>query len=1082
MVEGSSAALRVPGVVAVVVADRPGPWFAEVLEALDAQDYGNLSLLVLAAPGEGADAGGGVPATVAAHAPDAFVHRLDANRGFGAAVDEALAMVEGAAFFLLCHDDCAPAPDATRLMVEESFRSNAGVVCPKLVRWEDERALLHVGQSADKTGKPVERVQDGEIDAGQHDSVRDVFVAPGGLTLVRADLFRALGGYDPAITAMGEDLDLSWRAHVAGARVVVAPAAVARHLEVVAGGRRQPPLDDAPSLQALQRRNELRAVLTCYSLAHLVRVVPQALVLSAGEFAVSLLFGDSRRAAAVVHAWRWNLSHLGPLRHRRGQLRRIRAMSDRDVRSLQVRGSARLSTYLSRLVHHGVDAANGVRRATAAVTHAAGGEPAAEGAAGRGAGRPADSARGGGIGLAFSEDADFDELDDLGRAGHRARGRRERRVLASRRARFVGWLVAAAVLVVGSRQLFGSPLPVLGQYLPFPSWTGAWHQLFTSWQSAGLGARGPGDPAFGLLGLLGTVLFGRMGLLQEVLVLGCVPAGGWGMARLLGPFGSPRARFAGTVAYLFLPLAYDALSRGRWDGLVAFAATPWVLGHLARASGAPPFDDATATPRRWRRTLAGRALALGALEAGCVALAPSVAVVVLLSAAGLVVGSLPFAGRRGALRAGAVAVGATVVAAALLAPWAAATVAAGHDALAVLGLPASAAGAPGWSGLLRLAVGPGGGSALRWALLGAAVVPLLLASGPRLAWTARLGGVALGGWLLALVSVKGWAVPFAPSVDVMLAPAAAGLAACLGIAVAAFERDLAGHRFGWRQLTAVAAVAGLVVGLLPTVADAQDGRWGTPQTGYAQAAGLTPPRPPADGYRVLWLGDPRGLPLGGWAIGPGLAYATSADGTPTLADLWPPAAPGGTAALARDVRTAMSGGTVRLGRLLAAAHVRYVVVVRALAPHVPGGEAAPTYPPPAGLVAALARQEDLRTVPESVGALAVFENAALTGGPADVLAPARGAGVAGPLEAALMLLAWVLAAGALLGRRRWLDWWWGPLRGRRRPRLADAALALATGDGPPDGAVRGNADPDGAGPHPSTPEVAVVGPPGGGRG
>ena len=35
-------------------------------------------------------------------------------------------MVEGAAFYLLCHDDVALDPDAVHKLVEESFRSNAG--------------------------------------------------------------------------------------------------------------------------------------------------------------------------------------------------------------------------------------------------------------------------------------------------------------------------------------------------------------------------------------------------------------------------------------------------------------------------------------------------------------------------------------------------------------------------------------------------------------------------------------------------------------------------------------------------------------------------------------------------------------------------------------------------------------------------------------------------------------------------------------------------------------------------------------------------------------------------------------------
>ncbi len=1051
MTEGSASAARAPAVVAILVTTDPGPWFEETLQALAAQDYDNLSVLVLVA-------GGSSDPTemVARGLPEAFVRRLPESGGFAAAVDEALWMVEGASFFLLCHDDCAPSPDAVHLMVEESFRSNAGIVCPKMVHWDEPRALLHVGQGIDKTGAVVERVQVGEMDAGQHDAVRDVFVAPGGCTLVRGDLFRALGGYDAAIVAMGQDLDLSWRAHVAGARVVVAPSATARHLGLVAAGCRPPPPSDAPSLQALQRRHELAAVLTCYSRTHLVRVVPQAFLLALGEAVVARLAGDRRRARAVVHAWRWNLARWRELRRRRAALAAVRVVSDAEVRSLQVRGSARLSTYVSRLTHQGLEVAHGLQPGRppdvlAPELPGAGAEP------------------GGSIGLGFDDDAGFDTLDDLGHRGRRTQGTVPVGVFASRRSRVLAYLVAALVIVVGSRSLIGSSVPLVGQFAPFPPWTDLWHQLFSSWQPAGTGSHAPASPAYGFLALAGTLLFGRSGLLQQVAVFACFPLGAWGMSRLLGPFRSAPGRLAATLAYLALPLAVDALGRGRWDGLVAYAATPWVVLQLARATGLEPFSPSTASPvanvaaaadlettgptaaSTWRRRLAGRLLGLGALEAVAMSFAPAMVVVVLVVGLGLACGSLVAGGARRGARALVVASGGTLVAAVLCTPWVVGTLLAGRGAVSVLGLAGDPASAPGWGGLLRMAVGPVGGSPLAWLLPGAAACALLLARNERLAWVIRLWAVALPAWFLALVAAKGWAVPFAPSVDVLLAPAAVAVAGAAGLGVAAFETDLAGYGFGWRQGLAVLSVAALAVGVLPTVVEATGGRWGLPSSGYRGAVGFPAWRKGSPGYRVLWLGDPQALPSGSWAIGPGLAYATSTDGTPTLLDLWSPASPGGADRIAPALRVAMRGETVQLGRALAAARIRYVVAVSALAPRSPGSPSTSTYPLARGLVAALARQSQLRTVPVSPSGLTVFENTAFTADPrAPSVTSAGGGGIAGvldPLGAALELLAWVVVAAAFVGRRRWLDWWWGPVvRARRRRRAPD--------DRPAEGEVR----------------------------
>ena len=293
---------QVPAVVAVVVTTDPGPWFEEALSSLAGQDYEELSVLVLA-NGEDGSRGhrpGGRPPPRRLRAPPAGAARVRAS------TNEALGMVEGAAFFLLCHDDVALDPDAVHKLVEESFRSNAGVVSPKFVNWDDPSILLHVGMGCDKTGAVVDRIVEGEVDHGQHDAVRDVFVAPGGCILVRADLFAELGGFDAGIVAMGEDLDLSWRCQVAGSRVVVAPDARVRHREAVAGGLEPlvvPGDGDAQhrvTMQMLQRRHELRAVLKCYTWLTLVRVLPQAALLALGEMLVAFLARDRDRVRAVA--------------------------------------------------------------------------------------------------------------------------------------------------------------------------------------------------------------------------------------------------------------------------------------------------------------------------------------------------------------------------------------------------------------------------------------------------------------------------------------------------------------------------------------------------------------------------------------------------------------------------------------------------------------------------------------------------------------------------------------------------------------------------------------------------------------
>src|SRR4051794_23151907 len=103
---------QAPSVVAVVVAYDPGEWLEEALAALGQQDYPNLSVLVLDGGTLDTDIGNGdgLAARIAPVLPDAYVRRTEGDAGYGAAANEALIAVEGAAFFLFCHDDVAPDP------------------------------------------------------------------------------------------------------------------------------------------------------------------------------------------------------------------------------------------------------------------------------------------------------------------------------------------------------------------------------------------------------------------------------------------------------------------------------------------------------------------------------------------------------------------------------------------------------------------------------------------------------------------------------------------------------------------------------------------------------------------------------------------------------------------------------------------------------------------------------------------------------------------------------------------------------------------------------------------------------------
>src|SRR5262249_36020598 len=101
---------------------------------------------------------------------------------------------------------------------------------------------------------------------------------------------------------------------------------------------------DAPSdrvrVEALGKSHRIRTILLCYSAFHLIRVVPQALVLTLLESVVELFRGRPRTASAALLAWPRALRHPEELSAARRAVQGHRAMSDGEVRRLQSRGSA----------------------------------------------------------------------------------------------------------------------------------------------------------------------------------------------------------------------------------------------------------------------------------------------------------------------------------------------------------------------------------------------------------------------------------------------------------------------------------------------------------------------------------------------------------------------------------------------------------------------------------------------------------------------------------------------------------------------------------------------------------------------
>jgi GT2 family glycosyltransferase len=720
----------------------------------------------------------------------------DRRTGFGDAVRQALAHADTLQagrpadeqrWFWLLHDDCAPEPGALDALLDTAARSrHAGIVGPKLVAWDDPTRLLEVGLTVSRGGRRFAGVDGPERDQGQHDEVTDVLALGTAGLLVRADVWADLGGLDPALPLLRDDVDLGWRAQLAGYRVVLAPRALVADAQASTRGLRHVDAVRGP-VRRVDRVHASRVALARCSPWTVLPLLAWLVVAGVGR-AVGLLAAKAPRrcldelvatATAALTPWRWIA-----LRWRGRTTVRVRR---RDINQLLV---PRLA-----VVRRAVDAV-GVLTA-----------------------RDRDDSTGpavSGLSAAPAEPGPTsDEADAVAVVP---------RLWLRRLATHPLTLLVLALAVVTAVSWRG----LLGRVLAHPTLVGGelgrvtgrpgdlWQSALSGWSGSGLGADVVSSPAAYVRAAAVTVLHpmagDQAGALAVLLLLLLTPVLA-AVAAYLALTGFVRSRWARAwagLAWATVPLAASAVAGARLGVLAALVLLPLVVAAFARALA----------PGHRGSTTAAFAGALG------VALLAAAAPVMLLPACAVAL--IGVVAGRGSARLRSVAL--LLVPLGLLGPWLAALVSEPRRLLAGPGLLATATTPPRAGGWLQpdtlrpwaeLVRPPEG--VPTWAVV-ATTAPLVLAglagvlrAGPRgrallALWLLGVAGLAAAVLAPFVVLERGAAGPLGPwsGTALLLTMLAAVTSAAVG--ADGLRARLSEHRFGWRQVLVAPVVALAVLG------------------------------------------------------------------------------------------------------------------------------------------------------------------------------------------------------------------------------------------------------------------------------
>ena len=894
-------------VLAVVVAHNPDEGFEETLESLTRQDYEQLSVVIVDTVGRST----GVPVEATPLSPDnagssdmAATEDLDdpsdagdlkrrvrsvireaaiitapGVSGFSAAVNTVLSTDLHASFLLLCHDDMVLEPDTVTKLVEQAKQNDASLVGPKLMHKDQPEIIESVGYEVDRFGAKSDMTGSSELDQEQHDSMRDAFAISTAAMLIDKDIFVRIGGCDPAMKYRGYDVDLCWRARMAGARVIVAGDAKVHHR-----GRIATSSEAADDHFTFLNAENLRSMLINHGRISLLIFMPLALLISVAEIILAVFTGRIRRVRTVFADWTWNLTRLTDVLKRRRANARVRQVRQADVAALQYLGSIRLTSFMrQRFDSNNIGKAGGFFSST-----------------------------GRGLLNCFS----------IGQA----------------RVVWLVWVLIVSAVLFGSRSLIISGVSAVGDFASFPSsaddllnsWWSGWSERETGAPSSNLG----GLFWLGALGFLLELIGGSMGLVRTLWVLTPVFVGLIGIYHMMSRAGSYKAQLGALIAYSLIPLAPASIASGSIAGLVAYAVAPWFLGMGFSALGITPFgaDGVVGSKKlKWYGGLLSDVWRLG-LCAGIASLfVPSVMGLLIVTAAGLIIGSLQVGRLSGIFRLLVATVASLLFGLSIVFPFTVDMVVAGPDWQLFADGRDGSAMSVSLSEILTFTVGPNDKGLRVWFLFIPMFLPLLLGRKWRFDQSVRFWMVALVSWGLAFASQHGILGVGLPDVHLLIAPAAAAAAGLCGMAVLSVEHDLRMSHFSYRQFLVPIAAAGLVLLAMGTIGILEDGRWGLVGRDHQTVLRFESEDLSGD-YRVLWIGVPEFLGVEGRHLDNGLAWAVTSGGRITIADRSITADPGMADPIKTTLEGIVAGDTIRGGRCLADFGVRYVVLVHRLAP------------------------------------------------------------------------------------------------------------------------------------------------------
>jgi GT2 family glycosyltransferase len=200
--------------------------------------------------------------------PNVYVIELDKNYGFAKAVNEGIKKAKNELVFLLNNDTMVDKYCLEALAKASLNYPSYSFFATKLLFYQKRNVINAAGDGIYENGLGY-NIGFQELDIGQYNLPKEVFGACAAAALYRKKLFDEIGLFDEDFFLVFEDVDINFRARLAGYKCLYIPDAVVYHFHLGSRGA------DTPISVYYMARNDMNVIVKNMPLSLLIKYLPK---------------------------------------------------------------------------------------------------------------------------------------------------------------------------------------------------------------------------------------------------------------------------------------------------------------------------------------------------------------------------------------------------------------------------------------------------------------------------------------------------------------------------------------------------------------------------------------------------------------------------------------------------------------------------------------------------------------------------------------------------------------------------------------------------------------------------------------